>query len=148
MWSAASSCFLPFSQSRISRVQIFQGPGFSESRFFRVQIFLGRGFSSTRFFWVQVFLGPGFSGSRIFRVRVQVLEVSFFMNKNTIETTQTNSILRLFIAKIIDGKVICICQICKIAEWFDCVIAPERSDSAGYKFSKTPGNLVKPQIKP
>ena len=95
-------------------------------------------------FRVQIFLGPGFSGSRIFRVRVQVLEASFFMNKNTIETTQTNSILRLFIAKIIDGKVICICQICKIAEWFDCVIAPERSHSACYKFSKTPNNLAKP----
>ena len=70
------------------------------------------------------------------------------MSKNAIETIQTNSILRLFIAKIIHCKVSCICQMCKIAEWFDCVIAPERSDSACYKFSKTPDNRVKPQIKP
>ena len=64
------------------------------------------------------------------------------MNKNTIETIQTNSIFRLFIAKIIHWKVNCICQMCKIAEWFDCVIAPERSDSACYKFSKTQDKTV------
>ena len=69
------------------------------------------------------------------------------MNKNTIGTIQTNSILRLFIAKIIHCKVDCIYQVCKIAEWFDCIIAREMSGSACYKFSKTSGNRVKPQIK-
>ena len=139
MWSSNLFCCIQLFPA-LFIVQDFQGPDFSGSRFFWVPVFPSPGFSSSRFFWVQVFLGPGFSGSRIFRARVQVLEVSFFMNKNTIETTQTNSILRLFIAKIIDGKVNCICQICKIAEWFDCVMAPERSDSACYI------NLVKPQV--
>ena len=31
---------------------------------------------------------------------------------------------------------------CKIAEWFDCIIAPERSDSACYKLSKTQDKTV------
>ena len=30
---------------------------------------------------------------------------NFFINKNTIETIQTNTILRVFIVKIIHGKV-------------------------------------------
>ena len=64
------------------------------------------------------------------------------MTKNTIGTIRTNNILRLFIAKIIHWKVNCICQMCKIAEWFDCVIAPERIDSACYKFSKTQDKTV------
>ena len=42
MWSfnrfSTSSCFPRFSDSRIFRVQVFQGPGFSESRFFRVKV--------------------------------------------------------------------------------------------------------------
>ena len=73
---------------------------------------------------------------------------NFFVNKNTIEAIQTNSILRLLIAKIIHCKANCICQMCKIEEWFDCLIARERSGSACYEFSKTPGNRLKPQIKP
>ena len=48
---------------------------------------------------------------------------NFFIDKNTIEAIQTNSIFTLFIVKIIHCKVNFICQMCKIAEWFDCVIA-------------------------
>ena len=43
------------------------------------------------------------------------------MNKNTIETIQTNTIFRVLIAKIIHGKVNWICQMPDLSD-------PERSD--------------------
>ena len=62
MWSSnhfsIPSRFPCFSRSRFFRVQVLQGPGF-----------LGQGFSGCWFFRVQVF-----------RVRVQVLEVVFFLD--------------------------------------------------------------------
>ena len=60
--------------------------------------------------WV---LGPGFQvlGS-YFRLCRFACTPNFFMKKNITETIQTNSILRLFIAKIILGKFNWICQMC------------------------------------
>ena len=49
---------------------------------------------------------------------------------------QTNTIFRVFIAKIIHDKVNQICQMRykKIAQPFDCVSAQERRDLAYYEF--------------
>ena len=64
-----------------------------------------------------------------------------------VDTRRRFNVYKTSYRRLIDAEttscVYWVCM-CKIAEWFDCAIAPERSDSTCFKFSKTPVNRIKP----